>query len=106
MSNLEVKSLMMSISGDKLDCNDIINYLHKSKIMASVSKNKSIVRNKNIYTVENGCRIIFNKMDKQTLEHTVWKSIKKNNNLVCAHIYAPGVFNGCIYDFIEPSKCP
>mgnify|MGYP003339460153 CR=1 FL=1 len=106
MTDPPIKSVVMSISGEKLNCNDIITYLNHMQIMASISENKSIICNNNICKVENGCKITFNKINKFNLEHKVWNSIKKLNKLSCAHIYAPGNFNGCIYDYLQASKCP
>lgn len=106
MTDIPVSSLVMSISAEKLDCNDIIRHLQHFKIMASVTENKSIICKDNVCKVENGCRIMFNRIDKFNLEHKLWKSIQKFNKLDCAHIYVPGIFNGCIYDYLEPSKCP
>ena len=106
MPDPPIKSLVMSVSAEKLDCNDIIRYLQHYQIMASVTENKSIICKDNVCKVENGCKIIFNKIDKFNLKHIVWKPIKKLNKLECAHIYVPGEFNGCIYDYLEPTKCP
>ena len=99
-------SLQLSISKKNLDCNQIISELSSMGIMASVTKNKSVVCNsQKKCQIENGCRILFNQISKNDLNH-VWRIIRSNHQLSCAHIYAPPLFSGCILDFLKPSVCP
>jgi hypothetical protein len=99
-------SLQLSISNKNLDCNQIISELASMGIMASVTKNKSIIcDSKKNCKIEKGCRILFNRISRNELHH-VWKTIHRNHQLSCAHIYAPPIFSGCILDFLRPSVCP
>jgi len=96
----------LSISSANLKCSEIAMYLKKIKIMGNVTSNKSIICQGDTCTMEHGCSILLNQIDKKSLENQVWKPIKKNNNLTCAHLNIPGLFSGCIYDFIRDTNCP
>ena len=100
------ESVQLSVSNNKLDCHEIVKKLSKSGINASVTKNKSIICDeKKNCVIEKGCRILFNRISKDELKN-VWKDIKINHELNCAHVLVPTIFSGCILDFLRPSQCP
>lgn len=99
-------SVTLSVSSPKLNCSDIAIFLKKSKIMGNVTSNKSIICKDETCTMEHGCSILLNYINKNSLENDVWKPIKKENNLTCAHLNIPGLYSGCIYDFIRDTNCP
>ena len=63
-----------------------------------------VMKKKNC-VIEKGCRILFNRISKDELKN-VWKDIKINHELNCAHVLVPTIFSGCILDFLRPSQCP
>ena len=95
-------SATLSVSSNRLNCNDIINYLNHSKILSSVVENKSVTPD----GIENGCNILLPYVNKITLKNQIWYPLKVRHELTCAHLSIPGTYSGCIYDFIRDTKCP
>ena len=94
----------LSISKRNLNCEDVINKLHKLKILASVTSNKSVVKNKkNEYLIENGCRIKLSEMkelDKNNF-NKIWKELKNEFDLNCCNLKINNTFDACIYKYIK-----
>lgn len=104
MDNIH-QSVELSVSKKNLNCNSIAKYLVKSGIMASITKNHTIICDMHNCHVENGCRILFGGASKNIIR-TAWEDLKLYNDLTCAHIKVPNLFSGCIYDFLPNSRCP
>ena len=104
---MEIKhpSVELSISQKTLSCEEVAENLLKTKIMASITPNKSIICNNNVCHIEKGCRILFGLATKTDIKNT-WQNIKQEHKLDCAHIKIPTIFAGCIYDYLQDSKCP
>jgi len=101
-------SVELSVSNKTLKCDDIAQYLVRAGVVASITQNQSILcdnKKPDACHIEYGCRILFGQASKETVS-MVWKDIKKNNELTCAHIKVPNTFSGCIYDFLRETKCP
>ena len=104
--DIKLPSVELSISQKKLSCEKVAENLVKSKIMASVTANHSIVCNSENYCqIEKGCRILFGVATKKEIKNT-WQNLQQKHSLVCAHIKIPGTFSGCIYDYLPDTKCP
>ena len=104
--NTKHQSVELSVSQKTLSCQEVAENLLKTKIMASITPNSSIVCNsKNNCQIEKGCRILFGLITKSEITDT-WKNLKENHHLQCAHIKIPGGFSGCIYDYLQDTKCP
>ena len=102
-------SAVLSISSNKLNCNEVAELMLKSGIPCSVTNNTSIVPYKNTFKLEKGCRIIIDKVNPNSnmIENNIWKPIQKKFNLNCAHLSIDNIFKGCIYDYFDKtSKCP
>ena len=104
------RSVTLSVSHKNMNCDTLVKYLTKTGIMASVTNNKSIICENISNTshkrcfVENGCRILFNSVSKKEMDN-YWHDIKyKRRNI--AHIDVPNIFSGCIYDYLQETKCP
>ena len=105
--NSDFESAELSISSKNLKCERVANYLKKAGIMSSITSNQSIIcDNENHCYFENGCRIKLNVCNKPILKDQIWEPIKKQENLTCAHLKIPGIFSGCIYDYIRDTSCP
>ena len=104
---MEIKhpSVELSISQKTLSCEKVAENLRKSKILASITPNQSIVCGKTQCQIEKGCRILFGTATKQDIKNT-WHHLKQEHNLNCAHIKVPSIFAGCIYDYLPDTKCP
>jgi len=103
---LKHPSVELSISQKKLSCEEVAENLLKTKIVASITPNQSIVCNgKNNCQLEKGCRILFGMATKTEIKNT-WQNLKQEHTLGCAHLKIPGDFAGCIYDYLQDTKCP
>lgn len=82
------------------NCQDIFNILRESNINCRIIETKSIV-DKNI---ENGCLITFGEQynSKKNVNY-LWNLIK--NDYDCAHLKIDGLFDGCIYNYINANFC-
>jgi hypothetical protein len=97
--NLYVNSTISVSRKEPISCTDIAKYLSKSGI-------KSLVRS-NISTqpqLEYGCQIIQSSQSKHEIKN-VWELLRNKYRFQCAHVKVGNSFEGCILDFIEPSKC-
>jgi len=99
---MNYQSVTLSVSTKKLSCKSIINYLNHVNILASITENTSITSD----GLENGCNILLPYVKKSTLKTQIWEPLQKQHNFTCAHIHVPGIFDGCISDFIMKSYCP
>ena len=76
--------------------------------MASVTANHSVVCDDERGTrcrVESGCRVLFGRITRASLA-TTWDRLRHDHALHCAHLHAPPVFSGCVWDFLRPTRCP
>ncbi len=95
-------SVNISVSNNYYkNCQHIINTMRKLNINCRIIETKSIV-DKNI---ENGCLITFSP-EYNTKKHVkyLWETIK--DDYQCAHLKIEGMFDGCIFNYINPDFCP
>lgn len=94
-------SVEISVSSNKQkNCNDILEKLLKSGIDCRIIETVSIVDN----NIENGCLISLGHQyyEKKKIQN-IWNIIKDNYN--CSHLKIDGIFNGCIYNYINADFC-
>lgn len=84
---------------EKLDCEKLAEFLGTAGLMVDVTSNISMLPEK-----EYGCRIIQNLSMKEDIYRT-WTLLKHKYDFKCAHISVGNKFNGCILDFLQPTKC-
>ena len=99
-------SCVLSISQKNLNCNDIVKYFCKERIMANITKNDTILCDNNNCWPENGCRIIINQITRGQLRDKIWIPLQKKYDLKCAHLNNPNKYQGCIHNFFSEKKCP
>ena len=82
------------------NCNHIIKIMQDLNINCRIIETKSIV-DKNI---ENGCLLTFGEQynSKKDVRY-LWNNIKKDYD--CAHLKIEGLFDGCIYNYINAKFC-
>tara|TARA_B110001450_G_scaffold241009_1_gene250164 strand:- start:1766 stop:2122 length:357 start_codon:yes stop_codon:yes gene_type:complete len=91
---------ILSISHkNKLDCENVAEFLGKIGFLVDVTSNISMQPNK-----EYGCRILYNANSKKDISYT-WNLLKNKYNLECAHLKVENKFSGCVLDFLKPSIC-
>ena len=98
-------SVIISVSQENLNCDDILTYLYKSRIVGNITPNKSILSTPSGFQIENGCRILLNKISRDDLENRIWKPLSQQHDLKCAHLYIPGKFSDCIHNYFRQKKC-
>lgn len=94
-------SVNISVSSKHNTCDDIIYKLLNSQINCRMIKTISVVDN----NIENGCLITVSQKynDKIKLKN-LWNIIK--SDYTCSHLKIDGIFDGCIYDYINSDFCP
>jgi hypothetical protein len=95
-------SVNISVSNTKqTDCSEIIQKLLISGINARVIETRSIVDS----NIENGCLVTVDKKFSNIERlSNLWNIIKPD--YVCAHLQIDGLFNGCIFNYINKDFCP
>lgn len=92
---------MISISSNNLDCKKVAEKLLELNILSSVIKNTSVIRRNDNYILENGCDIRLNRIEIDDIKDKIWKPLKKEFNLGCAHLEINGKYNGCINKYFK-----
>ena len=96
MLNSDIK---ITISKEKLSCDDVINTLKKCKIQSSVINTEIIMCDENTCWNENGCIVnLSNRKDHRNIKN-LWKTLKENHNLEYANIKVKNQYNGCINSY-------
>ena len=97
----------LSISKKDLNCENVIKKLQKLKILASVTNNNSVIKDKNNnYMIENGCRIKFSEMNNLNKKNfsKIWEELKNEFNLGCGNLKINNSFDACIYKYINKNN--
>ena len=94
-----VSSTLSVSQKQKLDCQDIAIKMSKAGIITSITSNISTQPE-----IEYGCRLTQSISSKKDIEK-IWKILQNNYTFKCAHIKIDNIFDGCILDFLSPSKC-
>ena len=99
----------LSVSNKKCDCDRIVQSLLKSGIPCSVTPNDTVickaVNGKKKCWREKGCRVVFGDIWLKDDMREIWKTLKEENAFECAYVRVPGVFDGCVRDFVAETKC-
>ena len=85
---------------EPLDCKKMAKYLGAKGFYTSVTANISTAPE-----IEYGCRLTQTMTQKKEIE-SLWTTLKNKYNFTCAHVKVGDQFEGCILDFLAPSKCP
>jgi hypothetical protein len=99
-------SVDLSVSSQKVDknCKNLIKLLMQNNVVAKVTPNTSINPDG---LLENGCTVRlprkYGEDDKKNIK-SLWETIRVDN-FNCAHLQIFGKFDGCISDYLRPSKC-
>lgn len=93
----------LSISGGKLDekCEGVVRALAKVGVGGDVTPNRSVTKDG---VEEKGCRVLV--LGTDTDVQRVWKTVKVEEGLQCAHVSTVNVQSGCVYDVYGSTRCP
>ena len=81
----------------ELDCKKMAEFLGRAGYNVDVSSNSTYLEGKG----EKGCRL---RMGSSRVK-SVWESLKEKYGFECGHIKVESNYNGCILDYLAPSKC-
>ncbi len=122
-------TFFLSISKKGLRCSEVAEFMNKMYVPCSVTGNYSVQcsRSDELLSpsaigqprielgtrsdtkkkchIERGCRIIFQE-DENNKVDDIWKKLKEEFDLTCAHLETRAHFGGCVYDYLKPSACP
>ena len=94
-------SAVLSVSRKHyLDCEKVAEFLSASGFLVDVTQNVTVNPKK-----EYGCRIVSSIKNTNDIEN-MWSKLKNKYKFICGHLSVSNKYNGCVLDFIEPSKCP
>lgn len=96
---------LMISSNNIRNCQKVALLLQQNGILSNISPNYSIIKKNNKYILENGCNIILTNTQIHQIKG-VWKKIKKEYSLGCAHLEVENKYKGCIYNFLNHTECP
>ena len=110
--SIKVSSTISVSSPTYLDCNKLAEFLGNSGIITSVSSNISILpktiefRGKKYTSTvkEKGCRLTQSVSEKDEIQ-IIWDKLKNEYGFKCAHLNLGNQFDGCILDYLAPSRC-
>lgn len=97
--SLYVSSTLSVSRKKKLDCEEMAKYLETLGINTLVRSNISTQPHK-----EYGCQITQGIQSRREIMN-IWDPIKERYGFTCAHISVGNVFDGCVLDFLAPTKC-
>tara|TARA_B100001093_G_C26736603_1_gene974727 strand:+ start:192 stop:542 length:351 start_codon:yes stop_codon:yes gene_type:complete len=88
-------------------CNHIIDTFLKTNLEAKFVPNISVFNNK----IESGCSITmgkeYNSKDKlREIWNIIKKSLPNEKEYICSHIKIDGIYQGCIYNYLQKDLCP
>jgi hypothetical protein len=78
----------------------VARFLSSAGFPVDVTSNVSMQNGK----PEWGCRVVQSLETKEEVD-AVWKLLRDEYNLGCAHLHVAGKFDGCVLDYIAPSRC-
>ena len=97
--SIYISSFLSVSRKEKLNCQQMAQYLSTFGIVTSITPNFSTQPD-----MENGCRLVQSISSKNDLK-IIWDKISDKYNFKCGHLYIPNGFDGCILDYLAPSKC-
>ena len=83
-----------------LDCEKVAEFLGKAGIITDVTSNVSVQR----HGKEHGCRLVQSVNSKHDIEE-IWTKLRDEYGLQCAHLTVANKYDGCVLNFLAPSKC-
>tara|TARA_Y100000591_G_C21674034_1_gene614485 strand:+ start:153 stop:455 length:303 start_codon:yes stop_codon:yes gene_type:complete len=93
-------SSTLSVSREKkLDCNEVASYLESLGIRTLVKSNISTQPKR-----EYGCQMTQGIQSRDEIRK-IWEPLKDRYGFTCAHVSVGNVFDGCVLDFLAPTKC-
>lgn len=94
-------STVLSISRPQyLSCRSVAHFLSAAGYSVDVGSNITMQNGR----PEWGCRVVQSLESKEEVG-IVWRLLRDEYGLGCAHLCVSGKFDGCVLDYIAPSRC-
>ena len=94
-------SSSLAISSKKpLNCEKVADFLGKAGVITDVTSNVSMQRTGKEY----GCRLVQSVSTKTEIEK-IWTILRDEYKLGCAHLTVANKYDGCVLDYLAPSRC-
>jgi len=103
----QLKEGTKTIADKYIGCNHIIDIFSKSNLEGKFVPNITVFNNK----IEHGCSITMSKdYNSKDRIREIWNIIKKSlpneDEYTCSHIKIDGIFQGCIFNYLQKDNCP
>lgn len=83
----------------------VATFLMSQGVSATVSRTVTVMRNAERMWIENGCKIDIHGLKPDLYEQRLWRPLKHRYKLTCAYLDIPGLYRGCVMNFVRPSSC-
>lgn len=100
MSQFTVSSTLSISRKEPLDCEKVAEFLGRAGILTDVTSNISMQHTGKEY----GCRLVQSISSKNEIKY-MWKRLKEEYGLRCAHLTVGNKYDGCVLNYIPPSRC-
>ena len=97
--SLFVSSTLSVSSKNKLNCEEMAEFLKTLNIKTLITSNISLTPDK-----EWGCQFTQSITSKNDI-YKIWKPIKNKYGFNCAHLTVGNSFNGCVLDYLAKTNC-
>lgn len=94
-----VSSTLSVSSKNKLNCEEMAEFLKTLNIKSLITSNISLTPHK-----EYGCQLTQNISSKNDI-YNLWIPLKNKYGFNCAHLSVGNSFNGCVLDYLAKTNC-
>jgi hypothetical protein len=97
--SLFVSSTLSVSRKDKLNCEEMAEFLKTLNIKSLITSNISLIPHK-----EWGCQLTQSITSKNDI-YQIWEPLKNRYGFNCAHLTVGNSFNGCVLDYLAKTNC-
>ncbi len=96
----------LNVSNKNLNCSELSNFLIKCGVInANIVPSIGLVDKR----IERSCNIKLNRSYSASNKYALtklWSNLQLEYKFDCAYLSIPGIYSGCIKDWLRPSECP
>jgi hypothetical protein len=97
--SLFVSSTLSVSRKEKLNCEEMAEFLNTLNIKSLITSNISLTPDK-----EYGCQLTQSITSKNDIKN-IWEPIKNKYDFDCAHLKIGNTFSGCVLDYLAKTNC-
>jgi hypothetical protein len=98
--SLTVSTSLAISRNEPLNCGKVVDFLARAGIITDATSNVSLMGDRKEY----GCRLVRGVHSKSEIEKQ-WVLLRDEYNLECAHLTVVGMYDGCVLNYLAPSRC-